>query len=97
MPMVLTNAPAIFQTAMNEILKTRILAGYCLVYLDAIIMKAETLEDYATHVYDILAYLHKHNLFCQLPRCHWAKQSLRYLGHIVSGEGVLPDPAKVST
>ena len=97
MPMGLTNAPAIFQTAMNQILKTHILAGYCLVYLDDIISKSETLENHATHVDDILACLHKHNLFCQLPKCHWAKPSLKYLGHTVSGEGVLPDPAKVST
>ena len=53
MPMGLNNAPAIFQTAMNQILKTHILAGYCLVYLDDIIIKAETLEDHATHVDDI--------------------------------------------
>ena len=41
--------------------------------------------------------MHKNNLFCQLPKCHRAKQSLKYLGHIVSDEGVLPDPAKVAT
>ena len=97
MPMGLTNAPAIFQTAMNQILKEHILAGYCLVYLDDIIIKSTTIEEHASHVDAILACLHKHNLFCQLPKCHWAKQTLKYLGHVVSGEGVLPDPAKVST
>ena len=97
MPMGLTNAPAVFQTAMNQILKSHILAGYCLVYLDDIIIKSPSLEEHAIHVDAILNSLHKHNLFCQLPKCHWAKQSLKYLGHIVSGEGVLPDPAKVAT
>ena len=97
MPMGLTNAPAIFQTAMNQILKDHIIAGYCLVYLDDIIIKSNSIEEHAIHVDAILSCLHKHNLFCQLPKCHWAKQSLKYLGHLVSGLGVLPDPKKVST
>ena len=41
-PMGFTNAPAIFQTAMNQILKTHILAGYCLMYLDDIIIKSNS-------------------------------------------------------
>ena len=38
----MTNAPAIFQTAMNQILKEDVLAEYCLVYLDDMIIKSET-------------------------------------------------------
>ena len=97
MPMGLTNAPAMFQTAINQILKDHILAEYCLVFLDDIIIKSNSLEEHAIHVNAVLACLHKHNLFCQLPTCHWAKQPLMCLGHIVSGECVSPDPCKVST
>ena len=38
MPMDLCNAPAMFQQAMNIILRTHIDAGYCLVYLDDVII-----------------------------------------------------------
>ena len=40
MPMGLCNAPAVFQQAMNTILKVHILNGYCPVYLDDIIIKS---------------------------------------------------------
>ena len=96
MPMGLTNAPAIFQTAMNEILKTHILAGYCRVYLDDVIIYSKNIEEHAAHLDAVLNSSSAHNLFCQLPKCYWALPELKYLGHIVSGTGVRPDPAKVS-
>ena len=95
MPMGLSNAPAIFQQAMNAILREHILGGYCLVYLDDIIIKSENMEMHALHLDKVLASLHKHHLFCQLPKCTWAQSQLKYLGHIVNGQGVQPDPAKV--
>ena len=30
-----------------------------------------------------------------MPKCVWAKEELQYFGHLVNGEGVRPDPAKV--
>ena len=30
-------------------------------------------------------------------KCHFAKQQVAYLGHIISNEGICPDPTKVST
>ena len=97
MPMGLCNAPAIFQRAMNTILRTHIDAGYCLVYLDDIIIKSNNHADHAKHIDAVLTSLHTHNLFCQLPKCHWAETELKYLGHLIDGRGVRPDPAKVAT
>jgi hypothetical protein len=96
MPMGLCNAPAIFQQAMNQILRVHIAAGYCLVYLDDIIIKSGSPEEHAKHVDAVLSSLTEHRLFCQLPKCTWAQKELKYLGHLVSGEGVKPDPAKVA-
>jgi predicted aspartyl protease len=97
MPMGLCNAPAIFQRAMNVILASHIAAGYCLVYLDDIIIKSKTVGLHAVHVDAVLTSLHKHNLFCQLPKCFWARNELKYLGHLVNGEGVKPNPEKVAS
>ena len=96
MPMGLKTAPAIFQRAMNTILHTHIKAGRCLVYLDDIIIKSKSLQDHAQHLDLILNSLSEHSLFCQLPKCTWAQKELKYLGHIVTGDGVKPDPSKVS-
>ena len=97
MPMGLSNAPAIFQQAMNQILREHIVAGYCMVYLDDIIIMSKNNHEHAKQVDAVLTSLHEHNLFCQLPKCFWAKKELKYLGHLVSGTGVKPDPAKVAT
>lgn len=96
MPMGLMNAPAIFQRAMNTILREHIRAGYCLVYLDDIIVLSRSIEEHAKHLEAVLSALAAHRLFCQLPKCTWAKPELKYLGHIVSGAGVKPDPTKVA-
>ena len=34
-------------------------------------------------------------LYCQLPKCDFAKDEVYYLGHVVSHNGVKPDPDKV--
>ena len=54
MPMGLCNAPAMFQQAMNIILRTHIDAGYCLVYLDDGIIDFNTNQDDAQHMYAVL-------------------------------------------
>ena len=97
MPMGLCNAPAIFQSAMNVILRSHIDAGYCLVYLDDIIIKSSSDADHAKHIDAVLTSLHSHNLFCQMPKCFFARTELKYLGHLIDGKGVRPDPAKVAT
>lgn len=96
MPMGLMNAPAVFQRAMNTILREHIKAGYCLVYLDDIIVLSRSLDEHARHLDSVLSALSAHNLFCQLPKCVFAQAELKYLGHVVSGQGVKPDPAKVA-
>ena len=97
MPMGLSNAPAIFQTAMNQILREHIHKGYCLVYLDDIIIMSRTMAEHPAHLDAVLKSLNAHNLFCQLPKCFWGKTELTYLGHLVNGDGVRPDPKKVET
>ena len=94
--MGLTNAPAIFQNVMQNILKHQIESGFCMVYLDDVIVFSKTVEDHARHLDAILTQFKQHNLFCQLPKCVWAKQEIKYLGHIVSGQGIKPDPAKIA-
>ena len=97
MPMGLSNAPAIFQQAMNSILRVHIQNGYCLVYLDDIIIMSCSVAEHCTHLNEVLSSLNAHNLYCQLPKCFWGQPQLKYLGHMVDGDGVRPDPSKVDT
>jgi hypothetical protein len=96
MPMGLSNSPAVFQRAMNLVLRNHIQSGYCRVYLDDILIMSSSAEEHAKHLDAVLSSLHQHRLFCQLPKCDFALSESRYLGHLVNGDGVKPDPKKVT-
>ena len=96
LPFGLANAPSIFQNAMNTILKVHIAAGYCLVYLDDILIFSPSQETHIVHVDSVLSTLDVAQLYCQPHKCLWAQTQLKYLGHIISAQGLQPDPAKVS-
>ncbi len=97
MPMGLTNAPAVFQQAMNSVLRPHIVAGYCAVYIDDVLIKSSSLEEHARHLDAVLTSLQDARYFCQLPKCQFALSELRYLGFLVDGDGVRPDPKKVQS
>ena len=71
MPMGLANAPGVFQQAMNQVLSEHIRAGYCLVYLDDVLIKSTSLEEHARHLDAVLTSLGASKFFCQLPKCQF--------------------------
>ncbi|GAA5938005.1 hypothetical protein JCM1841_002915 [Sporobolomyces salmonicolor] len=94
MPFGLTNAPATFQAMMNDILSPY-LDRFVLVYLDDIVIFSKTLAEHQEHVKKVLTALNEHQLVLSEKKCAWAKTSLVYLGHVVDGEGIRTNPAKV--
>lgn len=94
MPFGLTNAPATFQRAMDMVL-SGLKWHICLVYLDDIIIFA---RDYDSHLHNltcILQALATNKLTLRLDKCHFLMDQVNYLGHIISSNGIRPDPAKV--
>ena len=61
----LTNAPATFQSMMNDILRPY-LRKFAVVFLDDILIFSKTWEDHLAHVRTILTALKEHQLFCKL-------------------------------
>ncbi|CAF3794553.1 unnamed protein product [Rotaria sordida] len=91
MPFGLTNAPATFQRLMDLVLGG--LKWSCaLVYLDDIIVYSSSFEDHLNHLELVLQQLHNSGLTLKINKCHFCKTHLKYLGHIVSKEGIQPDP-----
>lgn len=43
----------------------------------------------------MFAVLQEHHFFIKLSKCSFAKQSLHYLGYVISPKGVAIDPSKV--
>jgi len=44
----------------------------------------------------VLQRLRKHNLKLQIDKCKFLRKEVTYLGHIISENGILPDPSKLS-
>ena len=87
MPQGLTNAPASFQRAMNNILSP-FLDKFCMVYLDDILMYSRTEIEHKKHVKTVLRALDEAKLILNLEKYRFGQQSIRFLGHIISAEGI---------
>jgi hypothetical protein len=94
LPFGLTNAPATFQTLMNNILRPY-LDKFVVVYLDDILIFSKTPEEHLQHVDTILQVLQQHKIYCGLDKCAFGLKEVDFLGHVVSADGVKPDPKKV--
>ena len=96
MPFGLTNAPAAFQCLMNNIFSD--LLDICaLVYLDNILIYSDTLEEHRRHIREVLLRLWNNKLYTHGDKCSFHKDTVEYLGFILSPNGLLMDPSKVST
>ena len=96
MPFGLCNGPATFQRLMDLLLVGRgIQWNSFLVYLDDIIVLGKTFEDHLKHLAQVFQRLREANLKLQIKKCNLCKQSVQFLGHVVSSEGVAADPVKI--
>ena len=91
----LTNSPATFQSFMNEILRELVYDGHVIVYLDDILIFAETKEHHDVLVRQVLEVLRRHKLYLKPEKCSFAQATVEYLGHVIGNGEVRMDPAKV--
>ncbi|MCG8109893.1 MAG: hypothetical protein JAZ10_03920, partial [Candidatus Thiodiazotropha endolucinida] len=95
MPFGLCNAPATFQRLIE-----RTLAGlqwYIVVlYLDDIIVFSKTFDGHIDHLKQVFARLTEAGLKLKAKKCIFFKHETSFLGHVVSKEGIKPDPAKIN-
>jgi hypothetical protein len=90
----LTNLPATFQTMMNDIFADLIAEGHVVIYLDDILIFTRTLEEHRRIVCRVLKKLRSHKLYLKPEKCEFEKESIEYLGLIISHNHVAMDPAK---
>jgi hypothetical protein len=93
MPFGLTNAPAVFQRFINSIFQD-MTDIELIVYLDDILIFAQTLEELRRRTKEVLRRLKENHLFLNPTKCFWEKEEIEYLGLIVGGGVVRMDPKK---
>ena len=92
----LCNAPATFQALMNDILRPY-LRRFVVVFLDDILIFSKSWEDHLMHIRTILESLRKQQLFCKPAKCLFGSLKILYLGHMLTGQSISPDPKKLQS
>ena len=89
MPFTLCKAPALFQKLMQTIFREELLQ-ILLVYLDDIIVYSCSIADHLRRLERVFQKLREHGLKIEAAKCQFFQRRTKYLGHVVSSEGVQP-------
>ncbi|MCO5582816.1 hypothetical protein L7F22_036716 [Adiantum nelumboides] len=90
----LTNVPATFNRLMQDIFRPY-LDDFILVFLDDILVYSKNETDHEDHLRKVLDILHEHKLYAKLSKCTFFSPKIKYLGFILSEDGISIDPAKI--
>jgi hypothetical protein len=90
------NAPSIFTSMMNKIFAPLLYKGV-LVYLDDILVYAKTQAEHDVLLQQKLQILKDNQFYARLAKCNFEKDSLKYLGHIISKDGIAVDPTRLKS
>jgi hypothetical protein len=82
MPFGLVNAPSTFQRAMDVIMFS-VKCKFCLVYLDDIIIYSSTIQQHLKDLDLVLGLLRRAGATLKLKKCHFFKEKVKYLGHVI--------------
>lgn len=94
LPFGLKNAAATFQRLMEIVLKD-VRGKSCFVYIDDVVVYSKSEEEHLAHLREIFQCLSRAGLTLNLQKCNVMQKSLKFLGHVISVEGIKTDPAKV--
>lgn len=92
LPFGLASAPAIFQKSMEELL-----AGIegVVIYLDDVTITAPNDKEHVERLAKVLSRFRTAGLRLRKDKCEFLKPEIEFLGHLVSKDGIKPNPDKV--
>ncbi|MBT1617609.1 reverse transcriptase domain-containing protein, partial [Klebsiella pneumoniae] len=64
-------------------------------FIDDILIYSKTPEDHEQHLRIALQTLREHKLYAKYEKCDFWLKEVKFLGHVVTGEGIKVDPSKV--
>ena len=96
MPFGLCNAPATFERLMEKVLKN-LISKICFVYLDDVIVFGKSFEEMISNLREVFLRLREANLKINPKKCTFLSKEVKYLGHVISADGVATDSEKISS
>ena len=93
MPFGLTNAPATFNRLMEIIFQKH--RAYTGVFFNDIIIHSQTLQEHKEHLRAVFHELRANKLFVNEKKSEFFMKEIKYLGHIISKEGICMNPEKL--
>jgi hypothetical protein len=81
---------------MNNIF-SKYLDKFLLVFFDDILIYSESEEENEENLRLVLQVLGEHQLYAKLRKCDFYQSKVRYLGHVISKEGIVINPKKIAT
>jgi hypothetical protein len=90
----LTNAPAHFTFLMNSIFMPE-LDKFVVVFIDDILIYSKNVEEHARHLRIVLTRFREHQLYAKFSKCAFWLEEIQFLGHVLSGKGIVVDLSKV--
>lgn len=94
LPFGLTSAPSTFERLMEKVLRGLHWKSV-LIYLDDIVIFSSTVSQHLDRLELVLQRLEAANLKLKPSKCELFKREVKYLGHVVSADGVKTDPEKI--
>ena len=92
LPFGISSAPEYFQKQMSELLSD--LEGVvCMV--DDVLVHGTTQAEHDRHLDAVLKRLKEGNVTLNTAKCQFSRTSVRFLGQLLTSEGIRPDPEKV--
>ncbi|GFV56170.1 retrovirus-related Pol polyprotein from transposon 297 [Trichonephila clavipes] len=83
-----------FQKAIDIILKP-VIGRFVLVYMDDVIITSLSFKDHLDHLNQVFTLLRDAGLTLNKEKCHFARDKLKYLGLIISKDGIETDSNKI--
>ena len=94
LPMGLCNSAATFQRVVENVMGSANVES-CLLYLDDIIVFSDNFDSHLQRLELVLTKLEEAGLKVKPSKCFLFQRRIKYLGHILSSEGIQTDPSKI--
>lgn len=88
----LTNAPTTFMDLMNWVFFCQLLDLFIIVFIDYILVYANSEVDHAGYLCKVLQTLKGQRLYAKFFKYEFKLNVVAFLGYVISNEGIMVDP-----